>query len=171
MKVPERRHKHDCPFCGITFDCDEASHVLHEKGEGVSKPHYPRGRFALDEACKRYLEEGQGLQGLIGGDAALLCQIVGRYEGGRCAVDVLALALVRELRAHEKRVGRPMTRLFREHWRVKVVKEYLKERGQGTGWYLAAKRAMKTSPGMFKSGRDLRTAASRLREKERRSGV
>lgn len=180
-----KAHRHECATCGRLFSCSKAHTIL----DG--------GRFGLHPRCARRLAwffDARGPMRIsmrpsrqppprvepVTGNAAILVRVIGRY-GGPCALDVVAEAYQRELRAYAldqfARAKEDLKRMQKDA-RDLVARLYAKElkrRGKGK-WNAAAIAAMKRVAEQlgdvpFRDTRTVKTHLSRLRARERRGTV
>jgi hypothetical protein len=90
-----REHRHECPLCGASVPC--ADRLPHRVGHAPeirlsSGGLEPEQRFKLCTKCAR---REKGMKSLVGGDVAILAQLIERGLPPLNPVDVLAGALVR----------------------------------------------------------------------------
>lgn len=110
-------HRHSCPLCGVDARCAVASHrVGHAPKIRMSGEREPSQSFKLCGKCAR--RESKGMKESVGGDVAILAQLIERGLPGLNAVDVLAEALLTRQRTH---AGVALDGVARESARIEAA--------------------------------------------------
>lgn len=113
-KGSEERHEHECPRCGVAVKCTEPlpHRVGHPPTIRLSSEKHDlslfKQRHKLCEECAR--RESKGMKETVGGDVAILAQLLERGWPPRNPVDVLAEAYVARARPHADALRKELAR-------------------------------------------------------------